>query len=108
MATGTVTAGEYLYHRRLVRWLTPREAIIVPSQFHETIQRKVEHIDELLVKLATVVQPMGLSQVDFQHWLLKAIAAAERQSQSSRGAATRGFPPSGRRDRDDDPRPGVP
>jgi hypothetical protein len=54
------------------------EPAAVSSQFHETIQRKAEHFQELLDQLAYVAQPVGLSKVDFVRWLPKAIAAVEK------------------------------
>ena len=54
------------------------ESLAVPSQFHETIQRKAGHFQELFDLLAYVAQPMGLSRVDFGRWLPKAVAAVEK------------------------------
>lgn len=54
------------------------ESITVPSQFHETIQRKADHFQELFDQLAYAAQPIGLSRVDFDRWLPKAIAAVEK------------------------------
>ena len=54
------------------------ESITVPSQFHETIQRKAAHFQELFDQLVYVAQPMGLSRVDFERWLPKAIVAIEK------------------------------
>ena len=52
--------------------------VTVPSQFHETIQRKADHFKELFDQLVYVAQPMGLSIVDFERWLPKAIVAIEK------------------------------
>jgi hypothetical protein len=54
------------------------ESVAVPLQFHETIQRKACHFQELFDQLAYVAQPMGLSRADFERWLPKAIAAVEK------------------------------
>lgn len=54
------------------------QAAIIPAQFRETVQRKAEHFQEMLDRLAYVAQPMGLSQVDFERWLPKAMAAVEK------------------------------
>lgn len=54
------------------------ESVAVPSQFHETIQRKAGHFQELFDLLAYVAHPMGLSRADFDRWLPKAIAAVEK------------------------------
>ncbi|TYR33478.1 hypothetical protein FY036_07835 [Mesorhizobium microcysteis] len=54
------------------------ESIAVPSQFHETIQRKAAHFQELFDQLVYVAHPMGLSKVDFERWLPKAIVAIEK------------------------------
>jgi len=54
------------------------ESTTVPSQFHETIQRKAEHFQELFDQLVYVAQPAGLSRADFDRWLPKAIATVEK------------------------------
>lgn len=54
------------------------EALAVPSHFHETTQRMVDHFHVLLELLASAAQPMGLSRVDFERWLPKALAAVEK------------------------------
>lgn len=54
------------------------EPVAVPSQFHETIQRRAGHLQELFDQLAYVAQPMGLSRTYFERWLPKAIAAVEK------------------------------
>lgn len=54
------------------------EEIAVPSHFHETAQRMVDHFHVLLDLLAYPAQPMGLSPVDFERWLPKAVAAVEK------------------------------
>lgn len=51
------------------------EVVAVPSHFHETTQRMVDHFPVLLDLLAYSAQPMGLSQVDFERWLPKAVVA---------------------------------
>lgn len=53
-------------------------SVIVRSQCHETIQRKADHFRELCDQLAYAAQPMGLSTVDFEHWLPTAIVAVEK------------------------------
>ncbi|WP_292519546.1 hypothetical protein [Mesorhizobium sp.] len=50
----------------------------MPSQFHGTIQRKADHFQELFDQLAYAAQPMGLSTVDFDRWLPRAIVAIEK------------------------------
>jgi len=55
-----------------------RAALAVPSHFHETAQRMVDHFHILLDLLTYPAQPMGLSQVDFERWLPKAVAAVEK------------------------------
>jgi hypothetical protein len=52
--------------------------VTVSSQFHETIQRKADHFQELFDELAYAAQPMGLSTADFERWLPKAISAVEK------------------------------
>lgn len=52
--------------------------ILVPSQFDETIRRKADHFTELLDQLAFVARPMGVSVVDFERWLPRAMAAVEK------------------------------
>lgn len=54
------------------------ESVAVPSQFHGTIQRKADHFQELFDQLAYAAQPMGLSTVDFDRWLPRAIVAIEK------------------------------
>ena len=54
------------------------ESVAVPSQFQETIQRKADHFQELFDQLAYAAQPMGLSTVDFDRWLPRAIVAVEK------------------------------
>lgn len=50
----------------------------VPSHFDESIQRKADHVDELIELLDTVAKPMGISKVDFEHWLPRAQAAVAK------------------------------
>ncbi|RWB66058.1 hypothetical protein [Mesorhizobium sp.] len=52
--------------------------IPVPSHFDETTQRKADHFSELLDQLAFVARLMGVSQVEFERWLPKAMAAVEK------------------------------
>jgi len=52
--------------------------IPVPSHFDETTQRKADHFTELLDQLAFIAQPMGVSEVDFERWLPKAMRAVEK------------------------------
>jgi hypothetical protein len=54
------------------------ESTTVPSQFHETIQRKAEDFQELFDQLVYVARPAGLSRADFDRWLPKAIATVEK------------------------------
>ncbi|MEX0408730.1 hypothetical protein ABGN05_24095 [Aquibium sp. LZ166] len=54
------------------------EYIAVPSHFDEAIQRKADHFPELLDQLAFVAQPMGVSKVDDERWLPKAMAAVAK------------------------------
>lgn len=51
------------------------EEIAVPEEFDETVQRKAEMFDALLVLLKESAQKMGLSQHDFERWLPRAQAA---------------------------------
>lgn len=53
-------------------------ALAVPSHFDETAQRMVDHFHILLDLLAYPAQPMGLSQVDFERWLPKAVKAVDK------------------------------
>lgn len=50
----------------------------MPSHFSETAQRMVDHFHILLDLLAYPAQPMGLSQVDFERWLPKAVKAVDK------------------------------
>jgi hypothetical protein len=52
--------------------------IAVPSHFDDAVQRKADHFPELLDQLAFVARPMGISRVDFERWLPKAMAAVEK------------------------------
>lgn len=54
------------------------ESVAVSSQFHETIQRKADHFQDLFDQLAYAAQSMGLSTVDFDRWLPRAIVAVEK------------------------------
>ena len=54
------------------------EEIAVPSHCQDTTHRMVDHFREMLDQLAFVAQPMGLSKVDFERWLPKAVAAVEK------------------------------
>ncbi|GAA4134620.1 hypothetical protein ACFFTN_13170 [Aminobacter aganoensis] len=54
------------------------EALAIPSHFEETTQRMVDHFPVLLDLLACPAQPMGLSRIDFERWLPKAVAAVEK------------------------------
>lgn len=67
--TGIWSGADAAYHG---------SSIAAPSHFQETIQRKVDHFQELVDQLAYVAQPMGLSKTDFERWLPMAIAAVEK------------------------------
>lgn len=54
------------------------EEVPVPSHFQQTMRRMVDHFPVLLDLLAYPAQRMGLSQVDFERWLPKAVAAIEK------------------------------
>jgi len=51
------------------------DAIPIPANFSDVMQRKADHFDALMAVLAYVVQPMGLSRADFEQWLPRAHAA---------------------------------
>ena len=50
-------------------------AIPIPANFADSMQRKAEHFDALMAVLAYVARPMGLSRADFEQWLPRARAA---------------------------------
>src|SRR5690606_18138277 len=58
----------------------------IPSQFGETIQRKADHFNDLLMQLSMVAQPMGLSQTDFERWLPRAQAVVRKAQAILAGA----------------------
>lgn len=60
-------------------------ALPVPSHFHETVQRRADHFDELAKQLEHVAQPMGLPATDFEHWLTGARAAVEKAGAIAEG-----------------------
>jgi len=51
------------------------EAIPVPSNYDEAIQRKAAHFDTLIAVLSEAARPLGLSHADFDLWLPRAQAA---------------------------------
>ncbi|MBP2449815.1 hypothetical protein [Rhizobium leguminosarum] len=53
-------------------------AVTVPDQFDDTIQRKAEMLDTLLMLIREPAQTMGLSRDDFERWLPRALADIER------------------------------
>ena len=54
------------------------EEIALPSHFQGTTQRMVDHFHVLFELLVRSARPMGLSRVEFEHWLPKAVAAIEK------------------------------
>lgn len=50
-------------------------ARMIPKKFRETIQRKADLFDRLVVLLREPTQPMGLSPHDFENWLPKVLVA---------------------------------
>jgi hypothetical protein len=57
----------------------------ISSQCCEAIQRKADHFESLLALLKEPAQPMGLSRVDFERWLPRAIAAVAKAEAISAG-----------------------
>jgi hypothetical protein len=50
-------------------------ARMIPQEFRETIERKADLFDRLVVLLREPAQPMGLSRHDFEKWLPKVLIA---------------------------------
>jgi len=50
-------------------------AIPVPSRFEELVQRKADLFDTLVALLGEPARPIGLSRVEFERWLPRALTA---------------------------------
>lgn len=51
------------------------EDLTIPEEFGETVQRKADILDEVVSLLREAARPMGLSRLDFERWLPRAVAA---------------------------------
>ena len=51
-------------------------ARMIPDAFRETIRRKADLFDRLVVLLRELAQPLGLSEVAFRRWLASVLAAS--------------------------------
>ncbi|MDH0615596.1 MULTISPECIES: hypothetical protein [unclassified Agrobacterium] len=68
-------------------------ARMIPDAFRETIRRKADLFDRLVVLLRELAQPLGLSEVAFRRWLPSVLAAlAEADAIQGRSSMLPGEP----------------
>lgn len=62
------------------------QALPIPSQYDETLARKVAHLDAVVALLREAAQPLGLSRSGFAGWLPRAQAAVAKAEAIAAGA----------------------
>lgn len=61
-------------------------ALMIPGAFRETIQRKADLFDRLVVLLSEPARPMGLSETEFRYWLPKVLEALAQADEIDSGS----------------------